>query len=93
MGGGGYKTRGIQQGDRLKIFLYEENYKTETVHRRKQQGKDTIENKERKMSIRIRSGEQINEITDEDRQKKDIKTVYRFKKLYENLLYKEVIKK
>jgi hypothetical protein len=45
------------------------------------------------MSIRIRSGEQINEITDEDRQKKDIKTVYRFKKLYENLLYKEVIKK
>jgi len=44
------------------------------------------------MSIRLRSGEQINEIREEDRQKRH-KKVYRFKKLYENLLYKEVIKK
>lgn len=50
----------------------------------KSKKRNTIENKTKKR-IGIRSGEQINEITEKDR-KQDIKTVYRFKKLYENLL-------
>jgi hypothetical protein len=61
-------------------------------------GGKKIENKESKNKkgkrIEIRSGEQINEITEKDR-KQDIKTENRFKKkkLYENLLCKEVVKK
>lgn len=61
---------GIQQRDGLKIFIYGENYKTERLYRRKQQGKDTTENKDSRMSRRLRSGEQINEIREKDRQKK-----------------------
>jgi len=51
VGGARYKTGGIQQRDGLKIFLYGENYETERVYRRKQQGKDTTDNKDSKMSI------------------------------------------
>jgi hypothetical protein len=70
----------------MKKIIELECYRDEKQQEKK---KDTTENKE---STGIRSGEQINEITETDRGK-DIKTVHRFKKLYENLLYKEVIKK